>query len=130
MGRCYIKIDKDHDAYAEWSSVVDSVVAYGTREDMIKSNLEWYGRSNETTCLQALDRADEHGTSARDGGPGHLSTGAWDDEELLIMEGGGPGHLKRADLQRYCELTCIGDVEPDWAEVAKLITPFPDDYYD
>lgn len=127
MGRCYIKVDREQDLYAVYSSVVDSVIFYGTREEMIAESKEEYGRSGESNCLQALDRADEYGTSARDGGGKWPHTGAWEDEELLIMEGGGPGYLRRTDLQAYCELVCIGDNEPDWAEVAKLIRPREDD---
>ena len=109
MGRCYIKPDRDVDFYVEWSSVVDSVVGYGTREEMLVDAREEFGRRGVEEHARALDAADERGTSAWRTSGRFPAFGAWDDEELHIMEGGGPGFLARADLRQYCDLLDADD---------------------
>jgi len=104
MGRCYIKPERDVDFYVEWSSVVDSVVGYGNRAEMLADAKEEWGRRGVEEHTRALALADETGTSARKTSRDYPAFGAWDDVELRIMEGGGPGYLLRADLRRYCDL--------------------------
>lgn len=83
MPRCVLKLDREHDAYVLFSSVVDGVVSdVMTREQMF-AHLKREDRVMPDELVEArLVRADLTGTSSKDGDYG------WDDGAVLILNGG------------------------------------------
>lgn len=103
-----VKVSPERDAYFEWSTVVDSPISFGTREDYIQE-----GQPEER-----LARADRQGTSANWPGlsPDNQPYG-WNHGEFLLMNTGPEGHLPRArlgDLYDLFTLDSGADTPPEW----------------
>lgn len=100
-----IKPKPDEDFYVRYSTVVDSVTNWGSREELTRSL-----RTGEADPAR-FDRADEHGTSALDFDPPYLG---WHDTEIQIREGVQDptepdtgdvpwSYIKRSDLRALCD---------------------------
>lgn len=121
MGYIVIKPIAEHDEYVYWSTITETPIACGDREEMLAElTTEWHrdhGADVPPTGLSApekrLERADERGSSALDG------FFRWDDDTLIFEQ---RGLLARKDLYRAALLLC-DDRE---AEVWDLLTPFED----
>jgi hypothetical protein len=110
MGRTLIKPDRNDDFYVEWSSIVESPMAWGTREEML-AELDVDGE-------ERLARADEYGTSALWGNPRAYG---FDDDGVLIYQ--QRGVLRHDQLKQLC--TRLGENEE--ADISDLLAPFDDD---
>lgn len=109
-----VKAARDADLYCEWSTVVDAPVLIGTRAEFLNE----YDASVEPR----LERADEHGTSARWPRETDPIFG-WNHDEFLIMNGpGAGGTLKRADLEAYCRYL-LTDSDESTDAAAALVSP-------
>jgi len=98
MGRCIIKVAQDEDLYLTYSSVIDSWILIGNREETLSEIKEQFGLHGD---FDALDRADENGTSDR-----NYQTGAWDDDYIRVLNQAGDEcrWLERKDLSSYANL--------------------------
>jgi hypothetical protein len=91
-----IRVDRDEPAmYVMWSTIVDDITAYGTREELRQIRTH---RGYEETADERFDRADETGTSdmfevesAREG--------AWGDSGFVCQQ----KWLPRSQLRAYAE---------------------------
>lgn len=103
------------DDYVVWSTIVDSAVYRGSR-DQVESYLrcEW-GTRGTRDLPGAFERANATGSSALGG------TGQWG-STLQVMEGGGPGLLPRDRLRAYVEALVGGDE----AKAAQVLDPLPE----
>lgn len=111
MPRYIVKPKRDEDFYVEYSTIVDSIVGWGTREQF--KNDPALGR-NVDERERRLARTDKYGTSCLvDFGDGRWY--GWDDEEFTMREGvnyidepSGEGfwttpYIARDDLRAFCE---------------------------
>lgn len=119
MGRFIIKPEADRDLYIEWSTVVDAPVKAGTRETITAELDHEFGTHGRDHTREALDRADELGSSSM------LGDGAWNDERLILMNGpGAPGLIYRKDLVKMIEVYEKPDAEK---LIGAMVEPFEDD---
>lgn len=98
MGHTIIKPTRDEDFYVVYSSVVDAPIRWGTRAELESTY--------EHAAPDRFGRADEHGSSSREGWDG------WDEQAITVREGFRPGAyppnawcatIARVDLRRFCE---------------------------
>jgi hypothetical protein len=77
-----LKLDREHDAYAIFSTVVDGFTTYAmTREEMFK-HLRNESSAPDELIEARIVRADICGSSMKDGMYG------WDDGPVLFLDGG------------------------------------------
>lgn len=119
MSRFIMRVHPDQDLYVEWSTSVDYIIFYGTRDELSNWLVDReFSRIRDET-KQRLDRAAETGTSVlySHGGP---VPGSWDDDDLLVRDS---GTLARADLGQFVEALQRGDE----AAAEALVQPLEDD---
>lgn len=104
MGRQIIKVSRELDQYVVWSSIVESWVYIGTRDEMLLDYPRTVGRgSPRVEIVKAMARADEFGSSAYE--PFTWRFDAKDDRQQLWHSQGedmgaplGAYHIKRSDF--------------------------------
>jgi hypothetical protein len=108
VGRAIVKAAPDRDLYMVWSSIVDAVVAVGTRAEMVEyARQDW--RLDDEHAEAALVRADTLGSSDR-----AIGFGRWGDDVLPVREGSPPDgwyHIRRDRLVDYVEALLRDDGE-------------------
>lgn len=77
-----LKLDREHDAYAIFSTVVDGFTTYAMTHDEMFEHLKRESNQPEELVYVRLVRADLTGTSMKDGEYG------WDDGPVLFLDGG------------------------------------------
>lgn len=85
MPRCVLKLDREHDAYVMFSTVVDGIVSdILTRDEMFAHLKREGGRATPDELIEArLVRADLSGSSSHDGDY------SWEEDGgVLILNGG------------------------------------------
>lgn len=97
MPRCVLKLDREHDAYVLFSSVVDGVVSEVMNREQMFAHLKREDRAMPDELVEVrLVRADLTGTSSKDGDYG------WDDGYVLILDGGArEDRVPREELYEY-----------------------------
>lgn len=98
MARFVLKFDKDRDAYAEFSTVVDGFVSDPMTREQMFARLREEMREPDELIEARLVRADLTGTSSKDGAYG------WDDGSVLILDGGACEDIVARD-QLYSYVT-------------------------
>jgi hypothetical protein len=86
-----LKLDREHDAYAIFSTVVDGFTTYSmTREEMFKHLRNESSQPDELIEARIV-RADLCGSSMKDGEYG------WDDGPVLFLDGGACNEMVPRD---------------------------------
>ncbi len=102
MPKYIIKPRRDRDFYVEWSTIVDSIVGYGTRSEFLEEGYE----------PERLRAADIFGTSSK-----HLGDGGWGQaifEMRIERLGIRRNHLylvERKNLELICAVLENGDIK-------------------
>lgn len=110
MPQYVVKVSPDRDFYVEWSTIVDDVIGFGTRVEMIdhlRRNSQIGGPPEPR-----MERADLTGTSING-----ARLGGWDHDTFVINQ---LGLLSRSDLEAYA-------VAKTDREAFALLKPFEDD---
>lgn len=103
-----VKPKRAEDFYVEWSTIVDSPTAYGSRSELE----EFLGPI--TARNDRFQRADDNGTSELGG-----KTFGWDCEEFTVHNlEASPGLVSRDDLHALCDRIGTG------SDTSDLIRPF------
>lgn len=97
MPRCVLKLDRERDAYALFSTVVDGFVSDVMTRDEMFDHLKREDRATPDELVEArLVRADLTGTSSKDGDYG------FDDGPILFLNGGNTEEvIPRNELYDY-----------------------------
>jgi hypothetical protein len=104
MGRYIIKPEKDRDLYIEWSTIVDSPIWWGTRQEF----------SDEGFEEERLDRADRLGSSSM------VGSSRWDDAgEIVNNVGPVTLWVKREDLIPFVESLDGDKYDPRYASILR-----------
>lgn len=90
-----LKLDREHDAYAIFSTVVDGFTTYAMTKDEMFDHLK--GDQPEELVYARLVRAELSGTSMKDGEYG------FDDGPVLFLDGGACNELVPRD-QLYARM--------------------------
>jgi len=108
-----LKPKPDEAFYVQWSTVVDSPTAWGTRQALSAALSEWDARR---AAPERFDRADLTGTSAHGG-----YYYGWNCDTALIRELDGvpDGLIRLSDLRQVCEAIEREDV----AALRDLVEP-------
>ena len=110
MPRYLYKPVQELDFYVEWSTIVEAVVGWGTKESFRNEDPDFYAE-------ERFERADRTGTSAIFG------NASWDDdrEEIFMQR----GFIKRSQLKTLCDLLEQGHMQDDEedAEINALLEP-------
>lgn len=116
MGTIVIKPDRDRDLYVGWSTIVESPVWWGTREQAAVMLAEYAVRhpAPQNQPEQRLARADRHGTSDLS-----IREGGWADPGFVYEQ---RGWLPRRHLAALCEALGRNDEPAAW----DLLEPFDD----
>lgn len=84
MPRYVLKLDKEHDAYVIFSTIVDGVVSDVLTRDQMFTQLKLESPQTADELIEVrLVRADLSGSSSKEGEYG------WDDGTVLFLDGGG-----------------------------------------
>ncbi len=116
MGYEIIKCAPDVDLYIEWSSIVESPTAVGTRAEMLEHLAERQGHASSNPPEARLHRADERGTSMLDNS-GH----GWDSYGVIYEQ---RGFLRRRTFTEFARAVLA---DADEAAIAALLEPFEDE---
>lgn len=116
-----VKLDREHDEYITWSTVVDAPTSEVLSKAKARQRLPLYYPRIADGLDAALDRAEEIGTSVN-GRIGAHFEGAFDDDGFVVynvsgVEGGS--WLPRANLREFAH---AHDAE-DWERCAALVEP-------
>lgn len=115
-----IKPDPDEDFYAMYSTVVDNMVAWGTRAELEDD----YKHEPLMVEAERFERADRNGTSAMWDGDNPNAIYGFNDQEFMIREimqlsdEGWIWDLPRKNIKAYCEATA----KKDWLTVRNFLT--------
>lgn len=86
-----LKLDRQHDAYAIFSTVVDGFTTYAMTRDEMFAHLRAESSTPDELIWARLVRADLSGTSMRDGEYG------FDDGPVLFLDGGASNEMVPRD---------------------------------
>lgn len=124
MPKFVMKVDRDRDLYVYWSTVVESPVFIGNREEMLAELAteipRGYVPTEDNSPEARVARADENGTSALYFPPPTPQDGAWDDAGQIVEQ---RGWLPRADLGRFVDALLADDRDAAYA----VLQPFEDE---
>jgi hypothetical protein len=96
MPQYLLRLDREHDAYVMFSTVVDGVVTEIMSREQAWRHLLARRGGPEELIESAVVRADLSGTSAKDGEYG------WDDGPVLFLDGGACNKtVPRDELYEY-----------------------------
>ncbi len=108
-----VKPVQDVDEYVEWSTIVDSPIRWGSREDFLFEGFE----------EARLDRADTYSSSALYYRP------SWEDDHVYIFE--QTGYLYRSQIPALLRIIENGHLDTEMLyklpEIIALLTPFEDE---
>ena len=124
MPEFIVKLDREHDEYISWSTVVDSPTSEILTKEQARRRLPLYYPLWAEAIDEGLDRAEEIGTSVR-GRIGAHFEGAFDDDGFVVYNVSGvPGGswLPRANLRDFAHAFAAEDAE----KCLSLVEP-PDD---
>lgn len=82
MARYVLKLDKEHDAYVLFSTVVDGVASDVLTKDQMFEEIKRESPQADELIWARLVRAEISGSSAKDGDY------SWDDGSILFLDGG------------------------------------------
>ena len=91
MSRILLKLDRDHDAYAIFSTVVDGFTTYAMTRDEMFTHLRRETDQPEELTEARLVRADLCGSSMHDG------TYGWAHGPILFLDGGACNEMVPRD---------------------------------
>jgi hypothetical protein len=116
MGYEIIKCARDVDLYIEWSSIVESPTAVGTRAEMLGHLTSRQDHTSSNPPEARLRRADERGTSMLD------STGHdWDSYGAIYEQ---RGFLRRHTFTDFARAVLA---EADESTLLSMLEPFEDE---